>query len=281
MPFLFAFLGKSIELTCIYTLTNYPMDKSKKLAFTMIELIIVITIVAILSTIWLNSYSWYIWAARDSERKTNMMEIKMALKTIKQKRGYYPSPWDSFDITNSWTIVAVQWKLNEAANLYSLNKVPKDPYTDTYYLYSVVKNKLEAQIAMTLENWDTPVAFLDWDYKTVSKNVLPSIVLATWATSSVEIHKWVLNWTSSRNLFIMSWWKNLPYDTKEPNNPVYGWENIDNVLAWWKIEFWQNSDYRSCAEISDAAKFIHSLWSEEYQISNDTGGLTNTTCSIN
>jgi len=51
------------------------MDKHKKQAFTLVELIITITIIAILSTIWFNSYVWYLWDARDSERKANMWEI--------------------------------------------------------------------------------------------------------------------------------------------------------------------------------------------------------------
>jgi len=144
----------------------------------------------------------------------------------------------------------------------------------------VVTNKQEAQVALTLENWDFPMALLDWDYKTVSKNILPSIVLATWATSSVEIHTWVLDWSSNRNLFILDWWKNLPYNITKPNDVFYAWENIDDVLAWWNVKFWQNSDYRTCDEISEAAKFIHNIWSEQYQIADDTGYLVNTWCII-
>lgn len=249
-------------------------------AFTMVELIVTITIIAILSTIWFNSYVWYLWEARDSERKANIWEIKTALKLYKQKRWAYPIPWDTFNITNSWTIVAIQWKLNDKVTLNTMDKIPSDPYTDNYYSYSVTKNKQEAQIALTLENWEFPIALMDWDYKTVSKNVLPSIILATWSTSSVEVHTWVLDWSTNRNLFIFNWWKNLPYKVTKPYDIFYAWENLDSVLSWWNITFWQNSDFRSCAEISEAAKLIHEVWTEQYQILDSVWYLTNTWCIL-
>ncbi len=256
--------------------------KIKKLwsAFTMVELIVTITIVAILSTIWFNSYVWYLSEARDSQRKANMWEIKTALKSYKQKRWAYPTPWNIFSITNNWNIVAFQWLLNNDVTLSTMDTIPSDPYTNNYYFYSVTKNKQETDVAMTLENWDFPIAFMDWDYKTVSKNVLPSILLATWATSSVEIHTWVWNGTNNRNLFIFNWWKNLPYWVAKPNNPYYAWENVDTVMSWWNITFWQNSDYRTCDEISEAAKYIHTTWTEEYQILDVTWYLINTWCTL-
>jgi len=33
-----------------------------------------------------------------------------------------------------------------------MDKIPTDPYTNKYYFYSVVTNKQEAQVALTLEN---------------------------------------------------------------------------------------------------------------------------------
>lgn len=249
-------------------------------AFTMVELIITITIIAILSTIWFNSYVWYLSEARDSERKANMWEIKTSLKLYKQKRWAYPMPWNTFNITNSWVIVANQWELNENVTLNTMDKIPLDPYTNKYYFYSITKNKQEAQVALTLENWDFPIALLDWDYKTVSKNVLPSIILATWSTSNIEIHTWVLDWSTNRNLFIIDWWKNLPYNIAKPNDIFYAWENIDDVLFSWNVNFWQNSDYRTCLEISEAAKMIHTIWTEQYQILDDTWYLTNTWCIL-
>lgn len=250
------------------------------LAFTLIELIISITLITILSTIWFNSYVWHISDARDAERKANIWEIKSALKLYKQKRWAYPIPfvWESFNITNSWVIVAIQWKISTGVTLSTMDNIPTDPLTNKNYFYSVTKNRQETQIALTLEDWWNYSALLDWDYKTVSKNVLPSIILATWSIFDVEIHAWILDWTINRNLFILNWGKNLPYTIEKPYSVLYAWENIDNVLNWWVIKFWQNSDFRTCDEILESAKMIHITWSEEYQILNDSWTLVNTWC---
>jgi hypothetical protein len=42
-----------------------------------------------------------------------------------------------------------------------MDAIPLDPYTGKNYFYSVTKNKQESEIALTLENGDFPVAFLD------------------------------------------------------------------------------------------------------------------------
>jgi prepilin-type N-terminal cleavage/methylation domain-containing protein len=257
------------------------MHKQKQ-AFTLVELIVSITIIAILASIWFYSYVWYLSEARDAERKANLWEIKTALKLYKQKRWSVPVPWNYFNIINNWNIVALQWKLDENVTLSTMENIPLDPYTWNNYFYSVTKNKQESQISLTLENWEFPIALLEWDYKTVSKNVLPSIVLATWATvaSNVEIHDWVWNWTANRNLFILNWGTNLPYTMKSPNEPFYAWEIVDDVLIAWNITFWQNSDYRNCTEIEEAAKLIHDTGTEEYQILDTTWTLTNTWCVL-
>ena len=261
-------------------ITKNIINKRKITAFTLVELIVTITILAILSTIWFNSYVWYLWEARDSERKANIWEIKTALKLYKQKRSIYPSPWSIINLTNSGKIVAYQWLLNDEVTLITMDMMPMDPYTSKYYFYSISKNKQEFQVALTLENWDFPIALLDWDYKTVSKNVLPSILLATSSTWSIEIHSWVWSWTTNRNLFILNWWKNLPYGIDRPYNVFTAWENIDTILSWWSVQFWQNSDFRTCTEISDAAKLIHDTWTWEYQIVDSLWYLWNTWCVL-
>jgi len=255
------------------------MNKQKK-AFTLVELSITIIIIAILASIWLYSYVWYIWEARDVERKANIWEIKTALKLYKQKRWFYSIPWSNFNILNNWKIVALQWILDENVTLSTMDKIPFDPYTSNNYFFSITKNKQEFEIALTLENWEFPIALLEWDYKTVSKNVLPGILLATWSTSDIEIHDLVWDWSTNRNLFIFNWGANLPYTIVKPHLPYNAWEDVDDVLISWNISFWQNSDYRTCDEIMEAAKMIHDTWTEEYQILDDTWVLTSTWCTL-
>ncbi|MDF1682375.1 MAG: hypothetical protein P1U46_01015 [Patescibacteria group bacterium] len=46
------------------------------------------------------------------------------------------------------------------------------------YFYSVTKTKQEFEMAATLENEDNPIALVNGTYKSVSRNILPSIILA-------------------------------------------------------------------------------------------------------
>ncbi len=257
------------------------INKNKLSAFTMIELMISITIVAILTTIWLYTYVWYLTDSRDLERQTSITEIKSALKTYKQKRWNYPKPWNSFNITNNWKVVAKQWLLNETVKLSTMESIPLDPYTDSNYSYSITANKQEFQISLTLENVDLPVALLAGDYKTVSENVLPTIMLAKSWTSDVEIHDGVWNWTENRKLFIFDNWKNVTYTLYDPYEPYSTWEDLNTLKTSDWVKFWQNSDYRSCIEIKEAWKYIHDSWTEEYQITDSDWILTNTWCTIN
>mgnify|MGYP004001465769 CR=1 FL=1 len=259
------------------------MNITKK-GFTLVELVVSIMIVAILASIWFYSYVSYLGEARDAERKANVWEIRTALKLYKQKRWAYPMPGQKFNITNTGMIVAYQWLFNEKVTLNSMDEIPKDPFTERDYFYSTTKNRQEFQISLTLENWEFPIALLSWDYKTVSYLVLPSIILATNTDlPSIEIEITTITWATNRNYFILDRGINLPYTIIKPYDAYYASQDIDIVLTWWVVNFWQNSDYRSCLEIEDAAKMIHPSWSTgTYQIVDpSTWNLTSTWCYNN
>lgn len=251
--------------------------------FTFVELIVTSVILVILTTTWFYSYIGYLSEARDSERKSDLAKVNSSIKLYKQKRWSYPMPWDSFNIVNLWWLVAYQWKLNNNVSLSTLDKIPLDPFINTNYSYSITKNKQEYQVALSYENWDFPIAWLDWDYKSVSRNVLPTIILAySWSLNeNVEINSSVWFWSTNRNYFIFDAWYNLPYSFLEPYPPYYNEIPLDTVLISDTINFWQNSDYRSCTEIEEAWKAISGSWvTQEYQILNSSWALTNTWCTF-
>jgi Tfp pilus assembly protein PilE len=260
--------------------------KNKKW-FTFVELIVTISIVIILSSLWIVSYSSYIWDARDSQRKSDMAQVSSALKIYKQKRWYYGFPGDLFNITYSWTTVAMQWRLNENVHLDTIEKLPSDPKNDEYYFYSIINNKQEFEITWTLENSKDNIALKMGTYKSVSRNILPTITLAIWATawSNVEIQAWNWDWDENRKLFIYDNQNyNLPYTFIAPFEPYSEWLSfdtlIDEVELYW--DFWQNTDYRNCTEIDEAWKLIIPLsaTSFEYQIITNTWALVNTGCTL-
>ena len=255
-------------------------NKNKK-AFTFVELIVTTVILVILASTWFYSYIKYLSEARDTERKSDLAKVASSLKLYKQQRWSYPLPWDTYNITNSWAIVVLQWELNRDVALSTLDKLPLDPYAKIPYSYSVTYNKQEYQLALSYENGDFPITWLEWDYKSVSINILPNIILAKDSTNDVEINSWVLDWNTNRNYILFNSSESLPYELFEPFRPYYDWSNLDTILANSKTDFWQNTDYRNCIEIQDAWKSISWSWIiNEYQILNSSWALTNTWCTF-
>lgn len=237
--------------------------------FTMAELIVVITILVILSAIGFSSYSWYLGNARDSQRKSDISQIQAALGSYKLKRWYYSQPWDAFDITYWATeVVATQWVLNNNVALTTIDRLPMDPKAERPYTYSTTKNKQEFQISATLENAWREKAILVWDYKTVSKNILPSIVVATSSATNIATNTWAFVFDDQ--------WQNLTYSIKT------GWpkNNGTDIASYTShSNFWQNSDFRTCVEIKEWGKILLENTPLEYQILNNSWSLENTTCS--
>lgn len=256
------------------------MHFSIKRWFTLVELIVSTTILAVLTTIWFYTYTQYISDARDGVRKTDLATLSSELSLYKKQRGAYPFPWDYFEIHNRWEAVAYQGYMNQNVSLTTAEVIPLDPELKIPYMYSVTPNRQSHQIGLSIYNNDVPYAMVSWSYKSVAKNVLPNILLATWATSSVEINAWVWNWAVDRTLFIFDQGShNLPYNF-ESGLPTSDGTSFNELLAEVWNNYWQNSDYRSCTEIDSAWKNITATGSsDEYQILNSTGTLVNTTCN--
>ncbi len=240
--------------------------------FTLVELVVVATILVILTSIWFYSYVWNLQDSRDSARKADVAKLSSGLKLYKQKRWVFPRPWSSISLLHNTQAVASQGLMNESVPLSTLDQLVYDPKTKKPYHYSTTSTRQEFQIAWSLENADNPIAILKWDYSSVAKNILPTIMLATNSTTDLEI------WGSStnRNLFIFDWGRhNIPYDfvseTSQSNGTTFN-SLINDPL----IEFWQNSDYRTCGEIYESGK---SIGTGEYQVLDNTGTLVSVNCS--
>ncbi len=125
-----------------------PCQGRGRTAFTLVELIVVITILAILWTIAFISLSWYSEDARDSTRISDLSAIKTSLELFELDAGKYPKPTNGIEITYSWAVVWTQWTIWETvhANLAKLDKIPVDPLTEKEYTYSVISNGNEYEL---------------------------------------------------------------------------------------------------------------------------------------
>jgi len=92
--------------------------RSKK-GFTLVELLIAITIIAILSSLALVSYNTIQQNARDARRKTDISAMVQAVELNKQLNGSYPTP----------SCVSTTGGTNFSAVITTthINKIPTDP----------------------------------------------------------------------------------------------------------------------------------------------------------
>lgn len=127
---------------------------NKKIAFTLIELIVVITIMAIL---WTISYIWvkdYSKDARNSARVTQIQIVNKALHYYYLKVWKYPDPDNYVEIKYEWTTIWKQWVIWDTV-LRKLNSIiwtPIDPLYSKKYTYSVSNDNKHYQVAGVVEN---------------------------------------------------------------------------------------------------------------------------------
>jgi len=192
-PILNSFLLKKKEVT--------------KKAFTLVELIVVITILAILWTIAFISLQWYSRDARDSVRKTDLASISKQLELMLVKAWKVYIPESKVDITASGTIISYQWEMwQDTLNKLWVNNGGLDPVGQSPYIYTTTKNLKQYELMWFLENWNT--AYI---------STFPQTYAATNLKDRFPIVKW------------SSIWIFLDPVTKEPVNQTWTWIDIVNT----------------------------------------------------
>jgi len=108
-------------------------------AFTLVELIVVITILAILWTIAFISLQWYSSQARDSKRLSDIQNIKKSLELFSLNTWKYPEPDSKLTVSYGDQDLRYQWTVWEQVTVNlsrNLNEKPTDPLTENEYTYS-------------------------------------------------------------------------------------------------------------------------------------------------
>ncbi len=249
------------------------MTYIKKVAFTLVELIVVITILAILWTIAFLSFQWYSRDARDSVRLADLETIKKSLEMFQIQRWFLPEPSYYWTITYSWAEAWKQWTVWESviSNLSNISKIPSDPLTHTEYTYSRLntKNKyelgciLEWYTASNLYIWSTYANWLKqwyahivWNYNQVAFKVstwgldyilsVPSIISSTIDDTDL------LSIINNNNL-VFNWFKNLPHSYNGTSYDVNWWfEFINNPIVFtWDVREIYSDEGKRLDFISD------------------------------
>lgn len=145
----------------------------KKNGFTLVELLVAISIIAILSTVGATIYLGIQSKARDSIRKSDLTKLATALELYFQKNSAYVLPQTgdescTRDTNTFYTDPAI-------ASYMSDNTVPKDPQTQTNYCYISINNGQAFRLFAKLENCTGSGGNLctdtTYNYSVVSDNI--------------------------------------------------------------------------------------------------------------
>jgi prepilin-type N-terminal cleavage/methylation domain-containing protein len=170
------------------------LKKSK--AFTLVELIVVITIIAILWTIAFIALQWYTQNSRDSKRISDINSIQKSLEIYIAEKGTYPIPDNYENIIYSGSTAWIEWTIWDKVikNLDKINKKPLDPLTGNEYTYSVTSWKTEYQI-WAISEWGQMWYKLPINQThAASKKEAKAMIRWNYNERFLKVQSWTLNW---------------------------------------------------------------------------------------
>lgn len=116
--------------------------KMKK-GFTLVELLVVMSIIGVLAAVGLGSFTSAQTRGRDAERKSDLKQVSHALELYYADYGKYPDEG------------SLVWgaEFTDGKTIY-FKKLPKDPLANKTYTYNVVDDGVNQkfQLFATLEN---------------------------------------------------------------------------------------------------------------------------------
>lgn len=105
-----------------------------KKGFTLIEILVAVTIVAILSVVGIVSYGPANKRARDSRRRTDMEAFRSALELYRADKGYYPSVGGA-GLTSAGNLSTDLVGLGGTGSVSYAPALPTPPQTSEDYYY--------------------------------------------------------------------------------------------------------------------------------------------------
>lgn len=212
------------------------MIKQKK-GFTLVELIVIVTILAILWTVAFISLQWYSSAARDSVRRSNVSKMTTSLELYHLTSGKYPLPDDNEIVEYEWKTLWYQWifwdKVVSQLSKY-FSSVPIDPLTNREYVYSVANNRDEFEILNLLENGlsYTDTYLFTWEASASDINVTP-IINGTYNWVFIKTPTHLVLTPSIISADNITWWLILN-NTNIKSQVTNLWQNVPQI---WNINY--------------------------------------------
>ena len=129
---------------------NFQFSVFSSKGFTLVELLIVISIIGVLSALLMANFIGVRQRARDSQRKSDLRQIQSALELYKSdsSSSTYPSAVPNATCSNSRVLIADTSNCNSTVYM---KRVPLDPMGTSYY-YSYSASTDTYILASCLEN---------------------------------------------------------------------------------------------------------------------------------
>lgn len=179
--------------------------------FTLVELLVVVTILSILAAVWFVSYSSYLTWARDTARIWELSAISSWL-IIYRNKNPLPSPDNSVKILSASKELWLQWNMwKDTLSAIEYSKEGFDPLDKKPYSYYVSNSQQNYQL----------MGFLEKD-KTVAFNLLDNSYANEY-----------------QGRFPYFEWDNLWILTNETNTPI---QEIDSVKTLGNIDISSTTD---------------------------------------
>jgi len=249
---------------------------TKKQAFTLVELIVTIVILAILWTIAFISFGWYSRNSRDSVRIADLNSVRKSLEIFITKTWFYPTPDNETPITYSWATVWIEWTIwdNVIKNIQSVSEKPIDPLTQNEYTYSVTPSKTEYQIWSISEAWWLTYTFpLNKSFAAdLSKTSAVAYIVWNYNEKFIKVQTWTTSWIladpsiiatdiSNPDLWNIIASKKLSYDSYSNfphsyNQTLSWWFNFS---PWWSMLVYTSNSWSSFESDNDKLVFLSNL----------------------
>lgn len=257
-------------------------------AFTLVELIVVITILSVLSTVAFVSLVWYWDDARDATKTSDLANIGRSIWNIalSQQKVLTHKLTDINYAYHPWTLTVKVWELS-AWILPGLWDIPVDPYTWNPYIVWVHANTDGTinfwQIWWVLENKKWEVSKL-WTNQKFPSSIPVQRVVGNYSKKDIKwlsglIPRWALeDYQSFQNTsFYQSWaimygsspwrWYDNSYIFAMNNTPVVqiAWYTDENTLLYESFEnMWlENSGYTRFLDRT-VTSWIYPWWERVY-----------------